>query len=189
MKTNRLLALAVLLVAAAAHTPGLAQEHPAEAAKPAGGTDIIAVAAADGEFKTFLAAVEAAGLTGKLRSKGPFTVFAPTDKAFAKLPEGVLSDLLKPANKAQLAGVLADHVVPGLLMSADIITMKATSVSGRDLGIAKVDEGFVLVEDAKVVKADIVADNGVIHAIDAVIIPKPAAPAPATDTPKDHPGH
>ena len=189
MKTNRLLALAVLLVAAATFTPGLAQEQAAQAAKPAGTSDLIGVAAADGEFKTFLAAVEAAGLTEKLRGKGPFTVFAPTDAAFAKLPEGVLADLLKPANKAQLAGVLADHVVPGVLMAADIITMKATAVSGRDLGIAKVDEGFVLVGDAKVVKADIVADNGVIHAIDAVIIPEAAAHAPATDTPKDHPGH
>ncbi len=195
MKSNRLLALAVLLIVAASFTPGLAQEHPAKAEHPpqvtksAGRNDIIAALAANGDFKTLTAAIAAAGLTGTLQGKGPFTVFAPTDEAFAKLPAGVLDDLLKPANKAQLAGILGDHVVPGKLMAADIITMKATNVSGWDLGIANVGDGVVLVNDAKVVKTDIVADNGVIHAIDAVIIPADAAPAPKTEAPKDHPAH
>lgn len=195
MKTRRLLAIAVLLVAAATVTAGVAQqhptrtEHPATTAKPAGSGDILGVAAADGGFKTFTAAVEAAGLTEKLRGKGPFTVFAPTDEAFAKLPEGVLDDLLKPANKVQLAGILADHVVPGVLMSADIITMKATAVSGQVLGIANVGDGLVLVEGAKVVRTDIVAANGVIHAIDAVIIRSGPAGESATKASEDHQGH
>jgi len=200
MKTTRLLALAVLLVAAASFTPGLAQEHPAttehpadaehptKAVQPADAGDIVGIAAAAGNFKTLSAAIEAAGLTETLRGKGPFTVFAPTDAAFAKLPKEMLDDLMKPANKAQLAGLLACHVVPGRIAAADIKTMKATAVSGQDLDIV-VTKGTVTVDGAKVTKTDITATNGVIHAIDTVIIPTAAAPAPATDAPKDHPAH
>lgn len=195
MKTRRLLAIAILLVAAATFTAGAAQEHPARtehpapAATPAGSGGIVGVAAADGEFKTFTAAVEAAGLAEKLRGKGPFTVFAPTDEAFAKLPEGVLDNLLKPANKALLAGLLADHIVPGILMSADIITMKSTAVSGQVLGIANVGDGLVLVEGAKVVRTDIVADSGVIHAVDAVIVTAGSARNLEALAAEDRPGH
>ena len=123
----------------------------------------------------------------KLASEGPFTVFAPTDEAFAKLPDGALDDLLKPANKSKLAGILANHVVPGKLMAADVKTMKATNVSGQDLAI-EVHDGAVMVDGARVVQADLAADNGVIHTIDTVIMPK-SDTGPKSDKPKDHPAH
>ena len=188
MKTNRPLFLAVLLVAAGALPAAQAQDHPAKTAKPASGNDIVAIASGADDFKTLVTAIEAAGLVETLQGEGPFTVFAPTDEAFAKLPDGALEDLLKPANKAQLAGILACHVVPGKIMAADMKTMKATNVSGQDLHI-EVADGVVTVDGAKVIKADIVAGNGVIHVIDTVIIPTAPVEAPETAKPKDHPGH
>ena len=132
--------------------------------------NIVEVASSAGQFKTLVAAVKAAGLADTLSGKGPFTVFAPTDEAFAKLPKGTVEELLKPENKAKLAGVLTYHVVPGKVMAADVKTMKAKTVNGAEADV-KVDGKSVMIDEAKVVKADISASNGVIHVIDTVIMP------------------
>jgi uncharacterized surface protein with fasciclin (FAS1) repeats len=134
--------------------------------------DIIETAVAAGQFKTLAAAVQAAGLVDTLKGKGPFTVFAPTDDAFARLPKGTVEDLLKPENKSKLASILSYHVVSGKVMSSDIAGKftDAKSVEGADLTI-DATHGTVMVGDAKLVKADIEATNGVIHVIDAVLLP------------------
>ena len=132
--------------------------------------DIVDIAAGAGDFTTLVAAVEAADLVDVLKSDGPFTVFAPTDAAFAALPEGTVENLLKPENKDQLIAVLTYHVVPGKVMSTDLVDdMKATTVQGSEITI-DLDNG-VMVDNASVVTADIEAENGVIHVIDAVILP------------------
>jgi uncharacterized surface protein with fasciclin (FAS1) repeats len=133
--------------------------------------DIVAVASGAGEFKTLVAAVKAAGLVETLKGPGPFTVFAPTDSAFAKLPKGTVEELLKPENKAKLTSILTYHVIAGKVMSSQVKTMMAPTVNGQQLDI-KVEGGKVMVNDATVVKADIPASNGVIHAIDTVLMPK-----------------
>ena len=134
--------------------------------------DIVNTASAAGSFKTLVTAVKAAGLVDTLKGKGPFTVFAPTDEAFAKLPNGTLDNLLKPENKKQLVAILTYHVVPGKVMSKDLAGQKtmAKSVEGSEIAVDATNG--VKVDNAKVVKADIHASNGVIHAIDAVIMPK-----------------
>ncbi len=133
--------------------------------------DIVDTAAAAGSFSTLLAAAEAAGLVETLKGDGPFTVFAPTDEAFAALPEGTVEDLLKPENKEQLVSILTYHVVPGKVMSGDLSDdMAATTVQGSDIMI-DLDNG-VMVEEATVVSADIETSNGVIHVIDTVILPE-----------------
>ena len=134
--------------------------------------DIVDTAVAAGSFKTLVAAVKAAGLVETLKSAGPFTVFAPTDEAFAKLPAGTLEMLLKPENKAKLAGILTYHVVAGKVMAADVVKVKsAKSVQGGDIKV-KVAGGTVMLNGtSKVVKTDIGTDNGVIHVIDTVIMP------------------
>jgi uncharacterized surface protein with fasciclin (FAS1) repeats len=134
--------------------------------------DIVDTANAAGSFKTLVTAVKAAGLVDTLKGKGPFTVFAPTDEAFAKLPNGTLDNLLKPENKKQLVAILTYHVVPGKVMSKDLAGQKtmAKSVEGSEIAVDATNG--VKVDNAKVVKADIQASNGVIHAIDAVIMPK-----------------
>lgn len=170
---------------AAEHPQG--HEHPKAADKPAAAGDIVAVAAGAGSFKTLVRAIEAAGLTEKLRSEGPFTVFAPTDDAFAKLPKEELAKLLEPANKQKLAGILACHVVSGKVMAADVKTMKAKTVGGHELAIV-VANGRVTVDGANVVKTDVVATNGVIHVIDSVVMPGAAAAAESAK-PADHPRH
>ena len=125
-----------------------------------------------GKFNTLVAAVKAAGLVDTLKGPGPFTVFAPTDEAFAKLPEGTLEDLLKPENKAKLQSVLTYHVVPGKVMSRDAAKLNsAKTAQGSSIKIKATDNG-VMVNDAHVVKADIAASNGVIHVIDKVILPE-----------------
>ena len=134
------------------------------------GNDIVAVASSAGSFNTLVAAVKAAGLVETLQGTGPFTVFAPTDEAFAKLPKGTLEDLLKPENKAKLVAILTYHVVPGKVMAADVKTMKAKTVNGQSLDV-KVADGAVTVNTAKVVKTDVAASNGVIHVIDSVVLP------------------
>ena len=134
-------------------------------------TDIVAVASSAGNFKTLVTALKAAGLVETLQGKGPFTVFAPTDSAFAKLPAGTLEDLLKPQNKEKLVAILTYHVVPGKVMAADVKTMKAKTVNGKELSI-KVTDGKVMVDNANVVKTDVAASNGVIHVIDTVVMPK-----------------
>ena len=133
--------------------------------------DIVDTAIA-GKFNTLVAAVKAAGLVDTLKGPGPFTVFAPTDEAFAKLPEGALEDLLKPENKAKLQSVLTYHVVPGKVMSRDAVKLNsAKTAQGSSIKIKAMDNG-VMVNDAHVVKADIAASNGVIHVIDKVILPE-----------------
>jgi uncharacterized surface protein with fasciclin (FAS1) repeats len=182
MKIMRTLAIAAL-------TGSILQLRPAIAAdEPAAAGDIVAVASGDANFKTLVAAIKAAGLVETLQGKGPFTVFAPTDEAFAKLPAGTLEDLLKPENKAKLAGILTYHVVPGKVMAADVKTMKAKTVNGQELSL-KVMDGHVTADNAKVVKTDVIAANGVIHVIDAVMLPAATAPNPAAAKPKDHPAH
>ena len=133
--------------------------------------DIVDTAVSNGKFTTLVAAVQAAGLAETLKGPGPFTVFAPTDEAFAALPAGAVTDLLKPENKAKLAAILTYHVVPGKVTSADIAgkAMDVKTVQGSSL---KVDamQG-VTVDEAKVVTADVMASNGVIHVIDKVVMP------------------
>jgi transforming growth factor-beta-induced protein len=133
--------------------------------------DIVDTAVAAGDFNTLVAAVKAAELVETLKSEGPYTVFAPTDAAFAKLPEGTLASLLEPENKAKLAGILTYHVVAGKVMAADVVKMtEAKTVNGQMLKIVTTD-GNVMVNKANVVKTDIECSNGVIHVIDAVVLP------------------
>ncbi len=134
--------------------------------------DIVDTAVAAGSFKTLVAAVKAAGLVETLKGKGPFTVFAPTDEAFAKLPPGTVENLLKPENKAKLQAVLTYHVVPAKVMAADVKPgeQMVGTVQGSKVNVTGTG-GAVSVNDANVVKADIAADNGVIHVIDKVILP------------------
>ncbi|MBN1459565.1 MAG: fasciclin domain-containing protein [Armatimonadetes bacterium] len=136
------------------------------------GRDILETAQAAGEFTSLLAAVRAAELVRTLKAEGPFTVFAPTDEAFNKLPEGTLDDLLnKLENRDKLASILTYHVVPGKYMAADVLTMNsAPTVNGKDLTIT-VEDGKVMVDGATVTQTDIVASNGVIHVIDSVLMP------------------
>jgi uncharacterized surface protein with fasciclin (FAS1) repeats len=130
--------------------------------------DIVDTAVAAGSFKTLVTAVQAAGLVDTLKGKGPFTVFAPTDEAFAKIPKADLDALLK--DKAKLTAVLTYHVVAGKVMAKDVKPGKVKTVQGGELTLATA--GGVTVDGAKVVKADIEADNGVIHVVDTVLLPK-----------------
>jgi uncharacterized surface protein with fasciclin (FAS1) repeats len=133
---------------------------------------VVEVAVANQDFSTLVAAVKAADLVETLSGAGPFTVFAPTNDAFAKLPKETLEDLLKPENKKKLAGILTYHVVPGKVMAKDVVELKnAKTVQGSKVKIT-VKEGTVMIDNAKVVKTDIPCKNGVIHVIDTVILPK-----------------
>jgi uncharacterized surface protein with fasciclin (FAS1) repeats len=134
--------------------------------------DIVDTAVAAGSFGTLVAAVKAAGLVDTLKGAGPFTVFAPTDAAFAKLPKGTVEDLLKPENKAKLTAILTYHVLPSKVVAADIAgkTMNAKTVQGSDLAVDA--KSAVKINDATVVTADVMATNGVIHVIDTVLLPK-----------------
>ena len=134
--------------------------------------DIVDTAVAAGSFKTLAKALAAADLVTTLKGAGPFTVFAPTDEAFAKLPAGTVEMLLKPENKAKLTRILTYHVVAGKVMAADVTKMSsAKTVSGDTLTIA-VHDGMVMADSSRVVKTDIAASNGVIHVIDTVMMPK-----------------
>ena len=134
--------------------------------------DIVATAEAAGSFNTLVAAVQAADLEATLRSKGPFTVFAPTDEAFAKLPPGTLENLLKPENKSKLQAILTYHVVSGKVMASDAAMLtSAKTVNGQSFRITESGSGL-MVDKATVIKADIPASNGVIHVIDQVLIPE-----------------
>jgi uncharacterized surface protein with fasciclin (FAS1) repeats len=133
--------------------------------------DIVDTAVAAGSFKTLATALQAAGLVETLKGPGPFTVFAPTDEAFAKLPKGTLDDLLKPENKEKLVSILTYHVVPGKVMAADVVKLKkAKTVQGSEISI-KVKGEKVMADKANVIKTDVGASNGVIHVIDAVMMP------------------
>jgi len=151
-----------LATAAALITFSVADHHK-------GAKDIVDTAASNSDFSTLVAAVKAAGLVDTLKGDGPFTVFAPTNDAFAKLPKGTVETLLKPENKDKLVKILTYHVVSGKVMAADVKAGKVKTVSGSEMTIGT--EGGVTVDKANVVKTDIVAKNGVIHVIDAVILP------------------
>ncbi|OWY04335.1 fasciclin domain-containing protein [Thioclava sp. IC9] len=154
---------AVLAGTALVSAPAHADNHD--------GMDIVDTAVNAGSFETLVAAVQAAGLVDTLKGEGPFTVFAPTDEAFAALPEGTVDDLLKPENKDKLTSILTYHVVPGKVMSGDLSDgMMAATVQGSEVTI-KTDPA-VMVDDANVTQADVEASNGVIHVIDKVIMPK-----------------
>ncbi len=169
-KTLAVTAAALALVVSAA-APALA-EHPKGSEHPkaaAAAKDIVDTAVAAGSFGTLATALQAAGLVDTLKGKGPFTVFAPTDDAFKKLPAGTLEKLL--ADKAQLTKVLTYHVVSGKVMAADVVKLtSAKTVEGSSVKIA-VANGAVKVNDANVVKTDVEASNGVIHVIDTVLLP------------------
>lgn len=161
--TRAAIAAAVILAPAAASAQG--------AAKPMKTGDIVAVAAGAGQFNTLIAAVKAAGLVETLQGKGPFTVFAPTDAAFAKLPKGTVEALL--ADKKKLTAILTYHVVPGKVMAGDIVKMggaKPATVNGKPVNVT-IKGGKVYVDAARVTTADVQASNGVIHIIDTVILP------------------
>ena len=161
MNSIRKMALGVAVASSMALTGGMAQAN-----------DIVEIAASNGSFNTLVAAVQAADLVDVLKSDGPFTVFAPTDEAFAALPEGTVESLLLPENKDQLVAILTYHVVPGTVMASDVMNKQtsATTVQGSTVRINAL-QGGVKVDGANVVAADIVADNGVIHVIDQVILP------------------
>ena len=137
-----------------------------------GPMDIVDTAVEAGDFGTLAAALQAADLIGTLKGDGPFTVFAPTDAAFAKLPEGTVEDLLKPENKDKLTAILTYHVVSGVVMAEQVVGLsEAKTVNGQSVAIS-VDGSSVKVDNATVVATDIVASNGVIHVIDSVILPQ-----------------
>lgn len=165
MKTFRKLTITALALSALALSPVQAAD------KCAASGDLVAVASGAGSFNTLVAAVKAAGLVETLQGKGPFTIFAPTDEAFAKLPAGTVENLLKPENKDQLIAILTYHVVAGKVMAADVKTMQAKTVNGKELSI-KVADGKVTVDSANMTKTDVAASNGVIHVIDTVVLPK-----------------
>ncbi len=152
-------------VALAAMTPNLkADDHDH-------GKNIVETAVGAGTFSTLVAAVKAADLAETLSGPGPFTVFAPTDEAFAALPDGTVEDLLKPENKEKLAGILTYHVVPGKVMAADVAAGKVKTVNGAEATIT-VEGDVVKIDEATVTATDVEASNGVIHVIDAVIMPE-----------------
>ncbi|MEL7466068.1 MAG: fasciclin domain-containing protein [Pseudomonadota bacterium] len=162
------IAVAAGLLAGCASTASTSSNEPAAVAAKA---DIVDTAVGAGSFNTLVAAVQAADLVETLKSPGPFTVFAPTDEAFAALPEGTVETLLKPENKDQLVAILTYHVVPGKVMSGDIAGKKlgAPTVQGGNLDIDATSG--VAVNDANVIAADVEASNGVIHVIDKVLLP------------------
>jgi uncharacterized surface protein with fasciclin (FAS1) repeats len=133
--------------------------------------NLVDTAVQAGSFRTLASALEAAGLVNTLKGPGPFTVFAPTDEAFANLPTGTLEDLLKPANKAKLSKILTYHVVPGRVLAKDIKAGNVKTVEGSELAI-KLQGQNVMVNDAQVSQADIISDNGVIHVVNKVLLPK-----------------
>jgi uncharacterized surface protein with fasciclin (FAS1) repeats len=157
-------AAAAAVVIGSFAAPVLADQHGTKA-------DIVDTAVAAGQFNTLAAALKAAGLVDTLKGKGPFTVFAPTDAAFAALPAGTVDSLLKPENKQKLTDILTYHVVAGNVKAADVVKLsEAKTVNGKSVAI-KVDGGKVTVGGANVVKADIAASNGTIHVIDKVLLP------------------
>ncbi len=160
MKT--LIQMLVVTVVMALSVPAFSDSHE---------KDIVDTAVAAGSFETLVAAVTAADLVETLKSEGPFTVFAPTDDAFAKLPAGTLDDLLKPENKDKLAAILLYHVVPGKVSAADVVNLTSAKTANDMELMIKVEGNDVMVGEAKVVQTDIMTSNGVIHVIDTVMLP------------------
>lgn len=166
MRTRNILSATVAVALMALTTPANAQMH-AHSMTP----DIVDVASSAGSFNTLVAAVQAAGLVETLKSDGPFTVFAPTDAAFAKLPAGTVESLLLPENKDQLIAILTYHVVAGKVMASDVVGLEsALSVQGQEISVS-IQDGSPMVDESKIVQTDIAASNGVIHVIDTVLMP------------------
>jgi len=167
MKKLRVITVTLLLLG----VPGLlfAGNH---GSKTTSSMDIVDTAVSAKSFNTLVAALKAADLVDVLRGDGPFTVFAPTDAAFAKLPAGTVDNLLKPENKAKLQAVLTYHVVPGRYMAADVLKMSSAKTVNGNSFMVSMKGGDAMVDNAKIVKTDIMASNGVIHVIDSVILPK-----------------
>ena len=179
MRKSHVRTAAVVLLVAGLSSVALSRPQPASAREAAGQAaashsgkkDIVDTAVAAGKFNTLAAALKAAGLVDTLKGDGPFTVFAPTDDAFAKLPAGTVEDLLKPENKQKLVSILTYHVVAAKAMAKDVAGMSsADTVNGKSLKLA-VKGDKVMVNDATVIQADVVASNGVIHVIDTVLMP------------------
>lgn len=168
MKKLNVKSLSVVVVVLAVFSMGISPNVYAGAMKK----DIVDTAVEAGSFNTLVAAVKAAELVETLKGEGPFTVFAPTDEAFAKLPEGTLDELLKPENKEKLQAILTYHVVAGKVMAADVVKLdSAKTVQGSDIQIEVKDGSVMLNGASNVVTTDIETSNGVIHVIDAVILP------------------
>lgn len=168
-KSLTLFALAVVATLLAA-TQASAQDDAQDDAKDE--KNIVEIAAGADDFSTLVAAVKAGGLVETLTGDGPFTVFAPTNEAFAKLPEGTVESLLKPENKEKLVAILKYHVVPGKVMAADVVKLSEAKTAQGGMVKIMTKDGKVMVDNATVVKTDIAASNGVIHVIDTVIMPK-----------------
>jgi uncharacterized surface protein with fasciclin (FAS1) repeats len=167
-----LFAAALCTTACATQNADSSSNTAADAKGSESTSDIVDTAVSAGSFKTLAAALKAADLIDTLKGPGPFTVFAPTDEAFAKLPPGTVDDLLKPENKEKLRAVLTYHVVSGKVAAADAMKLtSAKTVQGQELTIST-EGGGVKIDGANVTKADIAASNGVIHVIDAVVLPK-----------------
>ena len=167
MTAAAIVGMALAAGATIAETPGKNMVQVAAASDK----NIVETASAAGQFKTLTAAINAANLAETLKGSGPFTVFAPTDAAFAKLPAGTVETLLKPENRDRLAAILTYHVVPGKVMAAEVTKLdEAKTVNGRMIDVST-SGGTVMVNDAKVITADIPASNGIIHVIDTVILP------------------
>ena len=164
--------LAGLVGFALAAAPAAAQYSKKGTNGDAKPKDIVHIAATAGSFETLVAAVKAAGLAETLSGDGPFTVFAPTDEAFAKLPAGTVESLLKPENREKLQAILTYHVVPGRLMASDVVQREAAkTVQGSEVRFS-VKDGTAMIDGARILKTDISASNGVIHVIDSVILPE-----------------
>ena len=172
MRISSLLLVSILAFTLAACSKDAPQETTAmKAASEQAQQDIVGVAATAGQFNTLVAAIKAADLVATLQSPGPFTVFAPTDEAFAKLPAGTLDDLLLPKNKDKLTAILTYHVVAGKVLAADVVKLdSAETVQGQSVAISASDAG-VRVNDSNVIATDVMASNGVIHVIDTVLLP------------------
>lgn len=172
-RITRSLAAAACLTLGVGVATMYATSTPAVAAQQeSAGKDIVDTAVAAGQFNTLAAALKAAGLVDTLKGSGPFTVLAPTDEAFKKLPAGTVETLLKPENKQKLVDVLTYHVIPAKAPAADVMKMtSAKTVGGKDVKINAKD-GKVMINNATVVKADVMASNGVIHVIDTVLLPE-----------------
>lgn len=177
MRINPLLLSSFLVLASFGCAKDAPQETTASkatsAAKQVADPDIVGVAVGAGSFNTLVAALEAADLVATLQSPGPFTVFAPTDEAFANLPPGTVDDLLLPENKDKLTSILTYHVVPGKVLAADVVSLdSAETVQGQSVAISASDAG-VRINAASVIQTDVMASNGVIHVIDQVLLPAP----------------
>jgi uncharacterized surface protein with fasciclin (FAS1) repeats len=167
MTAAAIVGMALAAGATVAGTPG---QNPVQLAA-ASDKNVLETAASAGQFKTLAAAIDAAGLGETLKGPGPFTVFAPTDAAFAKLPAGTVENLLKPENRDRLAAILTYHVVPGMVTAAEVTKLNAAKTANGQTVNIKTDGGSVMVNDAKVITADIPASNGIIHVIDTVMLP------------------